>query len=143
MYFSSNLSHLRRKQNLTQDAIAGEIGLSRQSIAFYESGDREPTLCNLVLISKIFSVSLDDLLTKDLRPAGSILSSNIKYLRQFAGYAQNDMCKLLKLSQPTLANYESGIRTPSVEGLINLSEFFGISVDDLLKKDLLKGGYDG
>lgn len=35
MYFSSNLSHLRRKQNLTQDAIAGEIGLSRQSIAFW------------------------------------------------------------------------------------------------------------
>ena len=39
-----------------------------------------------------------------------------------------------------MGKYESGAAELSNQGLINVSEFFGITVDDLLKKDLSKEG---
>lgn len=140
MYLKSNLSYLRTTQGVTQEALGKEFGLSKQIICLYETGLREPTIENLIKIARFFEVSIDNLLTKDLRPAGSILSGNIKYLRKSMGYTQTDMCRLLKISQPALANYENGARIPSIEGLLNISEFFGVTVDDLLKKDLSKEG---
>lgn len=66
MYFSSNLSYLRKTKEVTQETISDLIGLTPRSVSFYESGDREPTLKNLVLLAKFFEVSIDDLLKKDL-----------------------------------------------------------------------------
>lgn len=139
MFFRSNLSYLRKKKGLTQDAVAEYLGLTPQAIGLYEKGDREPTLSNLIKISRYFEVSIDNLLLVDMKPSGHLLSANIRYLRKSSGYQQTEMCRLLKISQPALANYENGARIPTVEGLLNISEFFGVTVDDLLKKDLSKG----
>ena len=91
-------------------------------------------------IAQILEVSIDDLLTKDLRPAGLQLSNNLKYLRKSNNYTQANIAKLLMISQQSVSFYESGEKRPSYEGLLNLSEFFGVTVDDLLKKDLSKEG---
>ena len=50
------------------------------------------------------------------------------------------MARLLKISKTNMDKYESGAAELSNQGLINVSEFFGITVDDLLKKDLSKEG---
>ena len=54
--------------------------------------------------------------------------------------SQGDMARLLKISKANMGKYESGAAELSNQGLINVSEFFGITVDDLLKKDLSKEG---
>lgn len=140
MYFKTNLSYLRRKREFSQEEVATCLGLTKQCIAQYENGTREPSLENLILLSRIYRVSIDELLTKDLRPAGCVLSSNIRYLRKSEGYTQREMANLLKVEDPAISKYESGSIKPSIEVLMNLSEFFGVSVDDLLKKDLLEEG---
>lgn len=140
MYLCSNLLFLRKRQKLTQEAIAELLGLTQQTIALYESGDREPTLCNLLRLSKFFDVTTDDLLTKDLRPAGLMLSKNIKYLRKSNKYRQEDIAAILMVDRSNISHYEAGEKKPTIESLVNLSEFFGITVDDLLKKDLEKEG---
>lgn len=140
MYFSSNLSYLRKAKRVTQETISDLIGLTPKSISFYENGEREPTLENLVLLAKFFEVSIDDLLLKDMRPQGSMLPKNLKYLRKKEGYSQAEMAKLLGYQdKSSCSNIENGIREMNMQGLINLSEFFGVSIDDLLKKDLSKG----
>lgn len=138
MYFNSNLSFLRKDKGLTQEEVAESLGLACRAVSFYESGEQEPTLENLLNLARFFEVSVDDLLSKDMRPAGFALSGNLKYLRRIMEYTQTDMCRLLKISQPALANYENGTRVPTIEALVNISEFFGVTVDDLLKKDLSK-----
>ena len=82
MYFFSNLSYLRVTKRLTQTALGKEIGLSKQIICLYESGTREPSVETLLKVSDYFGVSIDDLLKEDLRPTGTILSRNLKYLRK-------------------------------------------------------------
>lgn len=140
MYLNTNLSFLRESRALTQLEIAEEVGLSQKVVSAYERGVREPSLKNLIKIAEYFSVSIDDLLLKDLRPQGSMLARNLKYLRNREHFNQGDMARLLKISKAHMGKYESGAAELSNQGLINVSEFFGVTVDDLLKKDLSKEG---
>lgn len=140
LYFAENLAYLRKQKGLSQSELSEKIGMSRAVAGLYETGKREPTLSNLAEIAQILEVSIDDLLTKDLRPAGLQLSNNLKYLRKSNNYTQANIAKLLMISQQSVSFYESGEKRPSYEGLLNLSEFFGVTVDDLLKKDLSKEG---
>lgn len=140
MFFRSNIAYLRKKKNLTQDAVAEYLGLTPQAIGLYEKGDREPILSNLIKISRYFEVSIDDLLLVDMKPSGHLLSANIRYLRKSNGFTQKEFASLLNVEVPAISKYENGSTSLSVDKLLNVSEFFGISVDDLLKKDLSKEG---
>ena len=140
MFLNTNLSFLRETRALTQQEIAKEVCFSQKVVSAYERGVREPSLKNLIKIAEYFSVSIDDLLLKDLRPQGSMLARNLKYLRNREHFSQGDMARLLKISKADMGKYESGAAELSNQGLINVSEFFGITVDDLLKKDLSKEG---
>lgn len=59
--FKDNLIHLRKLNQLTQEDVADKIGVTRQSIAKWESGETTPDLDKCRLLSELFGVSLDDL----------------------------------------------------------------------------------
>lgn len=58
-YFALRLKYLRRSANMTQTALAKQIGKSKVSINGYENGSRIPSLDTLFLICKLFNVSFD------------------------------------------------------------------------------------
>lgn len=64
MPFSNNLRKLRIKHRLTQSELAQKLHLSRSAISNYEQGKMQPTIETLIEISKIFDISLDELLLK-------------------------------------------------------------------------------
>lgn len=140
MYFKTNLSYLRRRRNLTQEAVADLLGLSPQAIALYERGDREPSLINLIKLAQFFQVSIDDFLIKDLRPDSLNFGKNLAFLRKKYRARGEDIAEIFGVSKSTYSKYENGLVQPNMEGLVIISEFFGVSVDDLLKKDLSKEG---
>lgn len=140
MYFSSNLSYLRMMRRKTQEDMASEIGVSQGAIGNYEAGRREPSLAEVIKIAQILKVSIDDLLTKDLRPTGSVFGRNLRYLRKSVNANGKEIAKIFGVNHSTYSKYENGLVQPSMEGLIAISEFFGVTVDDLLKKDLSKEG---
>lgn len=59
--FKDNLIHLRKLKQLTQEDVADNIGVTRQSIAKWESGETVPDLDKCRLLAELFGVSLDDL----------------------------------------------------------------------------------
>ena len=59
--FKDNLIHLRKLNQLTQEDVADKIGVTRQSIAKWESGETTPDLDKCRLLAELFGVSLDDL----------------------------------------------------------------------------------
>ena len=59
--FSQNLQKLRSEKNLSQEQLADKIGVSRQTISAWESGKASPELDKITTISKLFSVSIDEL----------------------------------------------------------------------------------
>jgi len=71
------------------------------------------------------------------------LASNLKYLRKKSGKTQDALSSEVKIGRTTIANYESGVSEPNVETLLVFANYFGISLDDLLSKnmeDVIKSG---
>lgn len=56
-----NLKQLRKINKLTQEEVAEKIGVSRQAVAKWESGETIPDINNCMVLAKIYNVSLDNL----------------------------------------------------------------------------------
>lgn len=66
MSFRENLLHLRAVHGLTQEQLAEQVGVSRQSVAKWESDKSYPEMDKLIYLCQIFDCSLDDLVQGDL-----------------------------------------------------------------------------
>ncbi len=63
MEFGEKLQQLRKGMEWTQEQLAEELFVSRTAISKWESGKGYPNIDSLKNISKLFSVSIDDLLS--------------------------------------------------------------------------------
>ena len=59
--FYENLVRLRKINQMTQEDVAEAVGVSRQAVAKWESGESIPDLEKCKLLAELFGVSLDDL----------------------------------------------------------------------------------
>ena len=62
MEFTTRLKDLRRQSGLSQEQLAGRVGVSRQAISKWESGAGRPEIENLIALADVFAVSVDALL---------------------------------------------------------------------------------
>lgn len=63
MEFGEKLLQLRKGKKWTQEQLAEELFVSRTAVSKWESGKGYPNMDSLKNISKLFSVSIDDLLS--------------------------------------------------------------------------------
>lgn len=56
----------------------------------------------------------------------------IRELREIKGISMKEAAKLLDLPYTTYVNYEKGLREPTSELLIQIADFFDVSIDYLL-----------
>ena len=66
MSLGENLQFLRKKENITQEQLAEQLEVSRQSVSKWESDTTYPEMDKLMQICEIFRCSMDDLLKKDI-----------------------------------------------------------------------------
>ena len=62
MSFHSKMIKLRKIKGLTQESFAAEVGVSRQSVYKWESGQSYPEVPKLLEMKLLFGISIDDLL---------------------------------------------------------------------------------
>ena len=62
MTFSEKLVRLRKIKAITQDEFASAVGVSRQAVYKWESGQSYPEVAKLLEIKLLFGISIDDLL---------------------------------------------------------------------------------
>jgi transcriptional regulator with XRE-family HTH domain len=62
---ASNLKRLRRERDLTQDELAGFLGISFQAISKWERGDGYPDITFLPVLANFFNVTIDELVGMD------------------------------------------------------------------------------
>ena len=60
---SQNLMNLRKLHRYTLEDIAEKIGVTRQAVSKWESGETQPDLENCIALAKLFDVTLDNLVT--------------------------------------------------------------------------------
>lgn len=61
---------------------------------------------------------------------------NLKYLRIKRGMTQLDLAKRLKKDYTTIGKWEKRERTPKLEEVIRIAEFFDIPLSDIIIEDL-------
>lgn len=66
MFFKENLKFLTSSSNCNQNQLSKKLGCTRQTINSYLNGKAEPSFYKLLIISEIYSVTIDDLLKKNL-----------------------------------------------------------------------------
>ena len=66
MILADKIISLRKKEGMTQEDLASQVGVSRQSVSKWESTMAMPDLDKIMKLSKIFEVSTDFLLNDDL-----------------------------------------------------------------------------
>jgi transcriptional regulator with XRE-family HTH domain len=65
MTFKEKLVKLRKLKGLTQDEFASAVGVSRQAVYKWESGQSYPEVAKLLEIKILFNISIDDLLDEN------------------------------------------------------------------------------
>ncbi len=65
---SKYLQFLRKRNNYTQDGLAKELGISRQAVSKWETGLTIPDLEVLLTISKLYDISINDILEPKILP---------------------------------------------------------------------------
>lgn len=66
MNFSDNLIKLRKTKGWSQEDLADKLSLSRQAISKWEVGTSKPDIDNLINLSKLFKVSIDQLVNNEI-----------------------------------------------------------------------------
>ena len=59
---ANRLVALRKENNLSQEALAEKLGISRQAVSKWERAEASPDTDNLIALAKLYHISLDDLL---------------------------------------------------------------------------------
>lgn len=65
---ANRLQMLRKKNGYSQEELAEKIGISRQAVSKWERAEASPDTDNLILLAKLYGVTLDELLKTDSVP---------------------------------------------------------------------------
>ncbi len=79
---------------------------------------------------------MDNIFIHLLTPIVNNFSKNVYFLRKMKGLRQEEMLEEIGVGRTTWSNYENNLTEPSIEGLINISIFFGVTLDELIRTDL-------
>jgi transcriptional regulator with XRE-family HTH domain len=65
-------------------------------------------------------------------------ATNLRLLRKRRGFTQEALARSLEIKRPTLNNYENKVSGPPLDVLTSMADFFGLSMDTLVRVDLSK-----
>jgi len=64
-----------------------------------------------------------------------IFSERLKKEREKRGWSQTDLAEKIHVSRQSVSKWETGKNYPSIEVIIDLSDLFGITIDEMLRSD--------
>lgn len=89
MKLSDNLKRIRKDNNLSQEQLAEKLGVSRQAVSKWESGQSYPEMDKVLLICKLFNYNLDELMNENVKEVDETKQSKIninKYIDDFFAF---------------------------------------------------------
>ncbi|PHN05871.1 helix-turn-helix transcriptional regulator [Flavilitoribacter nigricans] len=71
MYLEQNIRFLRKSNGINQTDLGKRVGKSKEVISTYERGKIQPPIDVVFELSKVFQVSMEDLLMRDIETHGT------------------------------------------------------------------------
>ena len=72
MKFGDNLRNLRKAKKMSQEKLAERVGVSRQSVSKWETGEAYPEMNNILVLCEIFHCNINDLVNDTLLDIDSL-----------------------------------------------------------------------
>lgn len=101
MKLSENLKNIRKENNLSQEQLAEKLGVSRQAVSKWESGQSYPEMDKVLLICKLFNYNMDELMNENIKEVEENKQSknNInKYIDDFFGFITKTVDMITSMS---------------------------------------------
>lgn len=87
LIMAERFAQLRKKAGLSQEELAEKLGISRQAVSKWERAESSPDTDNLIALSKLYGLSLDELLLLN-QPEKKEESETEKFHRQAQTFEQ-------------------------------------------------------
>ena len=97
MKFGDNLKSLRKLKKISQEQLAEKVGVSRQSVSKWETGEAYPEMSNILALCSIFHCNINDLVNEQLIDLDSLDEEIKMNVVKFKKEKQNQMKKLSKV----------------------------------------------
>ena len=72
LIMAERFSQLRKKAGFSQEELAAKLGISRQAVSKWERAESSPDTDNLIALSRLYGISLDELLLGDKQAKPSL-----------------------------------------------------------------------
>ena len=129
MEFNEKVQELRKSKGLTQEELAESLFVSRTAVSKWESGKGYPNIDSLKAIAKLFSVTLDELLSSDqmLTIAEEDSKKNMAHIRDLV-FGLLDLSVVLLFFLPLFGQTSDGIiQEVSLLSLIGISTYLKLA----------------
>ena len=97
MKFGDNLRNLRKSKNISQEALAEKVNVSRQSVSKWETGEAYPEMNNILELCKIFHCNINDLVNDNMIDLDSLDEDVKMSVVKFKKEKQNQMKGISKI----------------------------------------------
>lgn len=136
----SRLKSIREDNDISQEKMASILGITRSTYSLWELGINIIPLQELCKFAYYFNVSMDYVLgLKNNKNSQNIINkidfkiigNNIKTLRIKNNLSQENIAKILNVTQACIAKYEKGIICISTNNLYKYSKLFKVEINYL------------
>lgn len=141
MNLGNSLFEARKKSGLSQEEVAEKLGVSRQTISKWETGETLPDIRQSKVMSKLYNITLDELVEFDI---------DIKEIQNVIDKTDDKKVEKINWTKawskkyPVLASYQDEVNITTYVNNINqmldeLKETYGFNEQDamLVLKDIL------
>lgn len=136
-----NIRSLREHVGYTQEALASRLGVARQTVAKWESGDATPDLENVSALAALFGVSMDELVNHDESTAGYPVPPRGKHIFGVVRMGERGQVVIPKQAREVfdlhpgsellvLGDESQGIGLQKVEDALSMMEAFGRAIGE-------------
>ena len=129
----NNLYELRRKNGLSQEELAEKLCVSRQAVSKWERGEAYPDTDNLISISEMFGITIDELLRGEniVGTASVEDNANEQSEKTESAEAAGDKSFRINVGDNVVVNLNGEIEVDDDDGKVKVGfENGGITVDD-------------
>ena len=140
MSFKDNLRKQRGKANLSQEKLAFEISVSRQTISKWENGDSYPSTKHILMLAKILNCSMDELVDNEAenkQPISMIhyATPRKRYIYIVAGAVATLIITIFGFTFSNFVNFETNNDTIDNSKIAVFDKIIDGSLDDAITVD--------
>lgn len=134
------IRYLLHENNMTMKELGVKLGKTESTVSKWISGASTPMAKQLSEMTQIFSVDLNTLLygADFCKCNNKEFGEKISKLRNKKGATVKDLAEALHTAESSIVAYEKNLKSPDIDTLSDLADYFEVTTDFLLGRSTNK-----